>query len=156
MYAFSYNSHIKCFRTNDVAIFSCFGMWNSCQSFVRTFQLHLLYFLNAKDLCRYIRGNANLKLKFYFEYAQPNFRDVFRRKLRTFRYIRAVLLLHQSSALCYGDGQQSCQGPSCMLRVFSEFLISHLQKEIPNSKLAFYTKRIKETSKPKQEKNIII
>jgi hypothetical protein len=39
-YSFSYNSQIKCFRTNfDMNIVSCFCMWNSCQKLVLAFQL---------------------------------------------------------------------------------------------------------------------
>jgi hypothetical protein len=37
-YSFSYNSQIKCFRTYvDMDIISCFGTWNWCPKFVRTF-----------------------------------------------------------------------------------------------------------------------
>jgi hypothetical protein len=39
-YPFSYNSHV------DMDFFSCFGMWNSCPKFVRTFQLNSVYFLS--------------------------------------------------------------------------------------------------------------
>jgi hypothetical protein len=43
-YSFSCNSQIKCFRTHvDMDILSSFDMWNSCPSFVRTFQLHSVY-----------------------------------------------------------------------------------------------------------------
>jgi hypothetical protein len=41
MYSFSCTSQIKCFRTYvDMNIVSCFGVWNSCPKFVRTFQLY--------------------------------------------------------------------------------------------------------------------
>jgi hypothetical protein len=37
-------TQIRCFRTQvDMDIVSCFGMWNSCPKFVRTFQLHFVY-----------------------------------------------------------------------------------------------------------------
>jgi hypothetical protein len=40
MHSFGYNSQVKRFRTHvDIDIVSCFGMWNSCPEFVRTFQL---------------------------------------------------------------------------------------------------------------------
>jgi hypothetical protein len=45
IYSFSYNSQLKIFRTQvNIGIFSCFGMWNSCPKFVRTFQLHSVYY----------------------------------------------------------------------------------------------------------------
>jgi hypothetical protein len=60
MHSFRYNSQIKCFWTHvDMDIFSCFGMWNSCPKFVRTFQLH--------PVCVYIsKFNISKILKQYF------------------------------------------------------------------------------------------
>jgi hypothetical protein len=43
-YSFSYSSETKRFRTHDdMDIFSCSGLWNSCPKFVHTFQLRFTY-----------------------------------------------------------------------------------------------------------------
>jgi hypothetical protein len=53
MYSFSYNSQIKYFLTHvDADIYSYFGMWNSCQKFVRTFQLHFVYLFSIHSCSR--------------------------------------------------------------------------------------------------------
>jgi hypothetical protein len=44
IYSYSCNSEMKCLRTQvDMAVFSSFGIWNSCPEFVCTFQLYPVY-----------------------------------------------------------------------------------------------------------------
>jgi hypothetical protein len=53
-YSFSYNSQIKCFWTHvNIDIFSCFGIWNSCPKFIRTFQLQPVYSIVFSRLCAF-------------------------------------------------------------------------------------------------------